>query len=37
VTVTDLNDHMARERVRRELGDKLLDVVFPKDKPRGGA
>lgn len=29
-SVADHTDWMARERARRELGDKLMEVVFPK-------
>ena len=28
--VADLTSHMAQERARRELGEKLLEVVYPK-------
>lgn len=28
----DLEDHLARERVRTELGQQLLDVVYPPRK-----
>ncbi len=28
--VSNIEIHIAEERVRRELGDKLLQVVFPK-------
>lgn len=28
--VTDICDHVAQERVRRELGEKLLAVVYPR-------
>jgi len=28
--VTDISDYTARERVRHELGRKLLKVVYPK-------
>ena len=28
--VTDVGDHMAQERARRELGDKLLGVLYPE-------
>ena len=31
--VSDMTAHMAKERARRELGDKLWDVLHPK---RGG-
>lgn len=29
-TVADIGDHIAQERVRRELGEKLLRVLYPK-------
>ena len=28
--VADVTSHMAQERARRELGEKLLEVVYPK-------
>ena len=28
--VSDVEAHMAQERARRELGEKLLDVLYPK-------
>lgn len=30
--VSNIDDHIAQERVRRELGEKLLTVVFPDRK-----
>lgn len=32
--VADLDSHMARERVRHELSQKLLDVVYPERSSR---
>jgi len=32
--VADLDSHMARERARHELGQKLLDVVYPERSSR---
>lgn len=29
----DASDWMARERIRRELGDKLWQVLYPESKP----
>ena len=31
-SVDDFGDVMARERVRRELGDKMWQVLYPKDE-----
>lgn len=31
--VVDLNAWVAEERARRELGEKLIAVVYPKEKP----
>lgn len=31
--VADPSDWLAEERARREIGQKLLDVVYPKVKP----
>lgn len=28
--VADFNSHMAHERAKRELGDKLWEVLYPK-------
>lgn len=28
--VVDISDHVAEQRVRRELGQKLLDILYPK-------
>lgn len=30
-SVASLDDWIAQQRVRRELGDKLWDVLYPKD------
>lgn len=30
--VADFNDHMAIERARHEIGSKLFEVVFPKNR-----
>ncbi len=30
--VSNFNDHIARERVRRELGCKLMAVLYPDDE-----
>lgn len=30
--VANIEDHMARERVRLEMGKQILDIVFPKKK-----
>jgi hypothetical protein len=32
--VSDVGSHMARERARHELGQKLLDVVYPERSSR---
>ena len=32
--VADMNSHMAEERARQELGDKLFDVIYPDRKSR---
>ena len=32
--VADEASHMAEERARRELGEKLLDVIYPDRKSR---
>jgi len=29
--VSDMESHMAQQRARRELGEKLLAVLYPKD------
>lgn len=29
-TVADIGDHIAQERVRRELGEKLWHVLYPE-------
>ena len=29
--VTDLEDHMAQERARHRLGDKIWEVLYPKE------
>lgn len=34
-SVANVDDHLARERVRRELGRALMEVVYPEIK--GGA
>lgn len=31
VHVSDMTDHFAYERVRRELGTKLWEILYPKD------
>lgn len=31
--VADLEDHIAHERVRRELGEKLIAVLYPPRTP----
>ena len=31
--VVDVEDWAARERVRRELGQKLWEILYPKEKP----
>lgn len=28
--VANIEDHFARDRVRRELGQKILDILYPK-------
>lgn len=30
--ISDMNSYVAEERVRRELGNKLIEVVFPELK-----
>lgn len=30
--VANSDDWMARERIRRELGEKIWEVLYPKDK-----
>jgi len=32
--VSDSNSHMAEERARLELGEKLLDICYPKGRIR---
>lgn len=30
--VADASSHMAYQRARRDLGDKLFEVIYPKDE-----